>query len=65
VEHPDIGHSVTKHVHKLRLRKFPFNLIYAVDNDEVVIIAVAAHRRRPNYWRNRSRWSTDRLPNSV
>ena len=54
-EHPQIGRAVAKHLRKLRLRKFPFNVIYALDAEEVVIVAIAPHRRKPNYWRDRLR----------
>jgi toxin ParE1/3/4 len=53
VENANIGPALSKRIRKLRLRTFPFNLIYAVEEDLIVIIAVAPHRRRPNYWRER------------
>ena len=53
-EHPQIGASVTKRIRKFRLRSFPYSIIYAVEAEEIVIIAVAPQRRRPNYWRGRS-----------
>ena len=36
-----------------RLRRFPFSLIYTVMGDQLRILAVAHHSRRPGYWRNR------------
>ncbi|HEX3479123.1 MAG TPA: type II toxin-antitoxin system RelE/ParE family toxin [Kofleriaceae bacterium] len=36
------------------LRRFPFSIIYAVEADLLVIIAVAHHRRRPGYWLHRA-----------
>jgi plasmid stabilization system protein ParE len=32
---------------------FPFSLVYRVRNEEIEIVAVAHHRRRPGYWRSR------------
>ena len=32
------------------LRRFPYSLIYQVSVDELRILAVAHHRRRPGYW---------------
>lgn len=52
-ERPLSGKGISKLVRKFRVRTFSYNLIYAVDADEIVIIAVAHHRRRPGYWRNR------------
>lgn len=35
------------------LSKFPFNVIYEVQREQVLVLAVAHARRRPNYWKNR------------
>jgi len=35
-------------------RKFPYSLIYFVDEDVVVIVAVAHDKRQPGYWRGRT-----------
>lgn len=51
--HPEIGPALTKRIRKFRLRTFPYNVIYAAEGEETVIIAVAPHSRRPNYWRAR------------
>jgi plasmid stabilization system protein ParE len=52
-EHPRTGKPLTQRVRSIRLRTFRYNLIYVIDGEEVVIVAVAHHRRRPAYWRNR------------
>ena len=42
--------------HGLRMaifRRFPFVLIYAEEPLEIIVIAVAHQRRRPEYWRSR------------
>ena len=36
-----------------RMPNFPYTLIYRPSNDEVVLLALAHHRRRPGYWRRR------------
>lgn len=33
------------------LRRFPFSVCYEVNGNTVTVLAVAHHRRRPNYWR--------------
>lgn len=53
VEYPEIGSPLSKRVRKFRVRKFKYNVIYATDGEEIVIIAVAHHRKRPRYWRGR------------
>ena len=35
------------------LPTFPFSLVYRVDGDIITIVAIAHHRRKPGYWRNR------------
>jgi mRNA-degrading endonuclease RelE of RelBE toxin-antitoxin system len=40
-------------VRKARLRTFKYNVIYVIDDTEVVIVAVAHYRRRPGYWHSR------------
>lgn len=37
------------------LRRFPFNLLYLVDDETVWIVAIAHQRRRPGYWQKRLR----------
>ncbi len=41
-------------VRRLRLRTFPFHLVY-VEEPRLVIVAVAHMSRRPGYWRHRLR----------
>ena len=52
---PSMGSPVDDVQRKFVLRRFPYNLIYAVAGDEVAITAVAHHKRRPFYWSRRGR----------
>lgn len=52
-EHPLSVKPLTDRVRKFGLRTFRYSLIYVVEEREIVIVAVAHHRRRPGYWRNR------------
>ena len=36
------------------LRRFPYGIIYQVTAEELRILAVAHHRRRPGYWAHRT-----------
>ena len=38
---------------RLQVRRFPYDLVFLVGEEEIVIVAVAHHRRRPGYWRAR------------
>jgi toxin ParE1/3/4 len=46
---PEIAAGIRKRV----LRKFPYSLIYTVESEELLILAVAHHSRRPRYWVSR------------
>lgn len=50
---PDAWHPLGDRFRRCRLRRFPYGLIYAAENDEIVIVAVAHSHRRPQYWRDR------------
>jgi len=53
IAYPLSGKPLTKRVRKSPLRKFQYNVIYVVDEQEIIILAVAHHRRRPGYWHTR------------
>lgn len=36
------------------VRKFPYSVVYYLRGDEVGVIALAHHRRRPAYWKSRA-----------
>ena len=37
------------------LGKYPYTLMYRVKGDEVLIVAVAHQKRRPGYWKEKTR----------
>ena len=50
---PEAWHPMGEGIRRCRLSRFPYGLIYAVNNDGVLVLAVAHLHRRPDYWRNR------------
>lgn len=52
-EHPHAWIRLDEILRRRNLRHFPYHLVYAVKGREIIIIAVAHHRRRPGYWRRR------------
>ena len=52
-ESPSLGPGVGGKLRRALLHRFPFSLIYSVEPDAILIVAVAHQRRRPDYWRNR------------
>jgi len=51
--HPNIGRSEKDEGRSIKVRRFPFRVIYQVQSDRIWIIAVAHLSRRPGYWRRR------------
>ena len=39
--------------HCYLLRRFPYSIIYRIERDAVVVVAVAHGKRNPDYWRKR------------
>jgi toxin ParE2 len=54
VERPHAWHPLGEGVRRYRLGQFPYGLIYVVEADEVVVLAVAHLHRKPDYWRRRA-----------
>ena len=52
--HPQFGASWRKGRRRFPLRKFPYSIVYYVRVDELRVIALAHHRRRPGYWTGRT-----------
>ena len=50
---PLLWTSNTTHTRKAVLRKFPYNLIYSIYQNDIYIIAVAHQNRAPEYWIDR------------
>ena len=40
----------TGDVRKCLLHRFPYKLLYSVEDDHIFVIAVAHQHRRPDYW---------------
>lgn len=53
LENPLLGAVFRGNRRRYLFRRFPYSIIYQITNDELRIIAVAHHRRRPGYSANR------------
>lgn len=53
-ENPESGLTVRGNIRRMLLRRFPFGVLYRVDQEEIVIIAIMHLRRRPGYWKKRT-----------
>ena len=52
-DNPESGAPYTGNCRRILLRRFPFNVIYTVDDGGILIVAVAHQRRKPGYWSER------------
>ena len=52
-DHPQIGALEKSGARKLVFRRYPYTLVYRVRDSSVIILAVAHHSRRPEYWAGR------------
>jgi plasmid stabilization system protein ParE len=55
IEHPRSGHPDRFGLRVCPVQGFSYSIVYALEGDEVFIIAVSHYRRRPGYWRSRLR----------
>lgn len=50
---PDRWARFTPETRRYLFPKFPFSLIYRVEPERILIVAVAHTKRRPGYWKDR------------
>ena len=50
---PKGGPVVSRNLRRRIMRRFPFGLLYAIEPEQIVIVAVAHLKRRPGYWKVR------------
>lgn len=53
VEQPGLGSPGLHGTSRLYLRRFPYTLIFRIQNDILRVIAIAHQSRRPGYWAGR------------
>lgn len=53
VQFPESAQEIRPGIRKRTLRTFRYSLIYALEPDGALILAVAHHHRRPGYWAGR------------
>ena len=55
VAHPERGAPRSKSTRRWLVKNFPFGIIYRASESEVLIVAVAHQRKKPEYWAGRVR----------
>ncbi|KNZ34025.1 MAG: hypothetical protein AD742_00865 [Methylibium sp. NZG] len=51
---PGLGHKAGARARAFELKRFPYQLVYRLTTDAVVIVAIAHERRDPRFWRGRA-----------
>lgn len=52
-QYPEGWHPLSPNTRRCRLRRFPYGIVHAMLDGEIVVIAVSHLHREPNYWRKR------------
>ena len=50
---PKLETAKSKKTRRCRLARFPYVIIFEILDTEIVVLAVAHSKRRPNYWQRR------------
>jgi len=50
---PQAGEAISSDLRRTSLHRFPFSLVYTIEDNVIVVIAVAHQGRRPGYWQSR------------
>lgn len=51
---PEAGRQLRGAIRRVAVRRFPFDLIYEVQGEDLQVLAVAHQRRKPGYWSKRA-----------
>lgn len=52
-EYPEIGQVYSSKLRRFVLARFPYSVLYSIEDNELVIFAVAHHKRKPGFWKDR------------
>jgi len=51
---PEIGALESENIRRYILHKFPYKVLYSIEEDHIYIIAISHSHREPRYWINRT-----------
>lgn len=52
---PEHGSPHLAGTRRIVLRRFPYSFVCVIEPESTLVVAIAHHRRKPGYWRNRLR----------
>lgn len=50
IRHPLGGAPSYKETRAFRVKGFPFSLVYRASTEEILVVAIAPHSKKPRYW---------------
>lgn len=53
LDYPKAWPVLEKDIHRCQTRRFPYGVIYSIDNNRIHILAIMHLHRKPNYWKER------------
>ena len=53
LEFPNLGTVVLRDIRRARVHRFPYDLVYRVRDNSLLVVAVMHQRRKPDYWKSR------------
>jgi len=51
--YPEAWFKVSAEYHRILLNRFPYGIIYSIEDGFVLIVAIMNLHRKPYYWKNR------------
>lgn len=51
--YPLMGTQIEPEIRRFLFTRFPYSLVYGIDQETIVVIAVAHQHREPRYWADR------------
>jgi toxin ParE1/3/4 len=52
-EYPDRYPPVEDDIHRCLTKKFPYAILYSIEKDYILILAIMHCNRKPDYWKSR------------
>ena len=54
IDYPTMWPKIEDEVHRCLVHRFPYGVLYSVESDAILILAVMHLHRDPDYWKHRS-----------
>jgi plasmid stabilization system protein ParE len=51
---PEAWSLIRPGIRKCIMHKFPYNILYTIEEESIVVLALAHHHRNPEYWIERT-----------